>query len=183
MELQLKHLAPYLPYQLKVELLNFPIGKNIRTLELDCGHDFHFYLQKNWVRPHLHPLSDLTKEIEVNGEKFVPLLVLASLVDDRASWLDTKEDGSVLVGIDYAPRCGCSYDCSCGGDYCIIFEYSKELQGLTSFTCTDGDYDNIIGADEYANFEIREKLFEWHFDVHNLIASDLAIDIKYLNQK
>lgn len=73
MKLELKHLAPYLPYGLKMKLLNFPFDGHIRILELDCGHDFHFYLQNNYVRPFLRPLSDLTKEIEVNGERFVPI--------------------------------------------------------------------------------------------------------------
>lgn len=71
-ELTIKELAPYLPYKLEMELLDFPLGKHIRTLELDCGHDFHFYLQQNKVKPLLHPLSSLTKEIEHNGERFVP---------------------------------------------------------------------------------------------------------------
>lgn len=72
MKLELKHLAPYLPYKLKMEFLDFPLGKHYRLLELDCGHDFHFYFSQNKVRPILRPLSDLNKEIEVNGEKFVP---------------------------------------------------------------------------------------------------------------
>ena len=72
MKLELKHLAPYLPYKLQMELLFFPLGRHIRTLELDCGHDFHFYLENNYVRPILRPLSDLTKEIEHNGKKFIP---------------------------------------------------------------------------------------------------------------
>lgn len=65
-ELTLEHLAPYLPYGLKMKLLNFPIGDGIRTLELDCGHDFNFYLSNNYVRPILRTLSDLDKEIPWN---------------------------------------------------------------------------------------------------------------------
>ena len=72
MKLELKHLAPYLPYGLKMELLDYPLGKHIRTLELDCGHDFNYYLEQDKVRPILRPLSDLTKEIEVDGDKFIP---------------------------------------------------------------------------------------------------------------
>lgn len=73
-KLELKHLAAYLPYGLKMEILDFPTGrKHYRKLKLDLGHDFNYYLQQNKVRPILRPLSDITKEIEVNGEKFVPL--------------------------------------------------------------------------------------------------------------
>lgn len=62
MKLEIKHLAPYLPYQLKMQLLDFPLGKHLRTLELDCGHDFHFYLKKNKVRPIIRPLWTITKQ-------------------------------------------------------------------------------------------------------------------------
>lgn len=92
MKLELKHLAPYLPYGLKMKLLNFPFDGHIRILELDCGHDFHFYLQNNYVRPFLRPLSDLTKEIEVNGKKFVPTKHLEKLflMEGLLEWKTTE---------------------------------------------------------------------------------------------
>ncbi len=87
-KLELKHIVGYLPYGLKMELLGFPftqaLGKHYRTLELDCGHDFRFYLNENRVRPVLRPLSDLTKEIEVNGEKFVPTDILKWNTQNRS---------------------------------------------------------------------------------------------------
>lgn len=80
MKLELKHLAGYLPYELnalcvrtneirKVTLLHFTY--DLKTV----GHNHLIYegllLEKH--KPILCPLSDLTKEIEVNGEKFVPI--------------------------------------------------------------------------------------------------------------
>lgn len=73
-KLKLKHLAPYLPYKLKgnyevsevVPSAKFELrNKELRTDNVD------FFL--NYAKPILRPLSDLTKEIEVNGEKFVPI--------------------------------------------------------------------------------------------------------------
>jgi hypothetical protein len=84
--LQLKHLAPYLPYELKVLFEYRPSFKCdpnyfktelLRPLNLSCVCDKTYSVIS--AKPILRPLSDLTKEIEVNGEKFVPLDVLADL--------------------------------------------------------------------------------------------------------
>lgn len=76
MELELKHLAPYLPYDLMFyyEALDgtpaLPWKLTSNTIEGAV-----FYQNK----PILRPLSDLTKEIEVNGKKFIPLEVVLSI--------------------------------------------------------------------------------------------------------
>ncbi len=75
MKLELKHLAPYLPYGLNLKI-NTPFGTTDRKFEIDCGHDFNLHLSECNIKPILRPLSDLTKEIEVNGEKFVPYEML-----------------------------------------------------------------------------------------------------------
>lgn len=66
-ELKLEHLAPYLPYGLKVSVNE---GK----------------LQ---YRPILRPLSDLTKEIDHNGERFVPQSKMSHL---DLEWLITSKN-------------------------------------------------------------------------------------------
>jgi len=75
-KLTLEHLAPYLPYGLKCDI--FFAQQNMgscvwRVRKLDS-----YYLDKlknnlEFIQPILRPLSDLTKEIEVDGEKFVPM--------------------------------------------------------------------------------------------------------------
>lgn len=62
--LELKHLAPYLPYDLECKSDNGNVGK-LDSLNTEVD-DF------TGMKPILHPLSDLTKEMEYNGEKFVP---------------------------------------------------------------------------------------------------------------
>lgn len=75
MKLQLKHLAGYLPYglelwhnQWKEILIMDCAGSNCDTLSIEDVNEY--------AKPILRPLSDLTKEIEVNGEKFIPKDVL-----------------------------------------------------------------------------------------------------------
>jgi hypothetical protein len=79
MEIELKHLSGYLPYGLKAlntSMYNngFRLKHSVKTLvlipsNLEIGlKDIDGIKEK----PILHPLSDLTKEIEVNGERFVP---------------------------------------------------------------------------------------------------------------
>ena len=81
--LTINYLAPYLPYKLKYQLYgNFPIEKGIDNWIYDIREisPFDFTLKKvlknKTCKPILHPLSDLTKEIEVNGERFVPVEIL-----------------------------------------------------------------------------------------------------------
>jgi len=101
MELELKHLAPYLPYGFKlygasdiwemhslgIEEICIANGLHIQTLSFnDCLSDYS---------PILHPLSDLTKEIEHNGERFVPMFELVSLNHKTLSHLNS--DGIITA--------------------------------------------------------------------------------------
>ena len=80
MGLELKHLAPYLPYKLQMRFE----GKGGRIITLETlgtsflgdtisGGNGGMWLKSCGFKPILRSLSDLTKEIEVNGEKFVPM--------------------------------------------------------------------------------------------------------------
>jgi len=58
-KLTLEHLAPYLPYglKLKISVMN-GLGAINRNFELDCGHDFNLHLSQGNIKPILKPLSD-----------------------------------------------------------------------------------------------------------------------------
>ncbi len=80
MKLELKHLAAYLPYGLKVLHTKKNMILIISGIYFETNKDEYFkYRLLNWehivlsneAKPILRPLSDLTKEIEVNGG-FVP---------------------------------------------------------------------------------------------------------------
>jgi hypothetical protein len=69
MKLELKNLASYLPYGLQI-IDHLP--KDTKFTMYGSNIDYCI----NYCKPILRPLSDLTKEIEVNGEKFVPMNIL-----------------------------------------------------------------------------------------------------------
>jgi hypothetical protein len=69
-KLELKDLVSYLPYNLK-SIDYFDGNKLIRDITL--FNVANFFDETTNAKPLLRPLSDLTKEIEHNGEKFVPI--------------------------------------------------------------------------------------------------------------
>lgn len=69
-KLELKHFAPYLPFSLECKDLTDEMNFTLDPLNIDEVSNDAKYL--NTIRLYLRPLSDLTKEIEVNGENFVP---------------------------------------------------------------------------------------------------------------
>jgi len=94
MKLELKHLAPYLPYQLKMvdeTMIHDELwycnkyDVVLYTSEYEVGYG-HYDYEALEHKPILRPLSDLTKEIEHNEEKFVPTDKLAiHLFDDTTA--------------------------------------------------------------------------------------------------
>lgn len=148
--MKIKHLAPYLPYDLKVV---FEADEHEHTLvglvnwsnEIMVLSPFNDYGRSNIknCKPILRPLSDLTKEIEHKGVKIIP--------------------------IDYF---------EIGDDYNYIVDYGQgnvKLIGLLK----DMAEHNFIQI-SYMNYGVIIKLFEWHFDVFGLIENGLAIDINEL---
>lgn len=175
-ELELKHLAGYLPYGLKwhlpltseryesilenecygiIELAwaienNYPNAEDylkmtfsqpnpfiaIEDNELFIGQmkcslgweEDDVYLKE--MKPILRPLSDLTKEIEVNGEKFVPYKKMH-----------------------------------------LVLSYVEEFLNEDLWIGQEWDFERV------------ELLMQWHFDIYGLIESGIAIDINALNRK
>lgn len=69
MKLELKHIVGYLPYDLRIK--NSTTEMPLTGAYLDELNDPLWGFDDTY-KPILRPLSDLTKEIEVNREKFVP---------------------------------------------------------------------------------------------------------------
>ena len=140
MKLELKHLAPYLPYGLKLKGkytgINWSmIGFNKHMIMVDSGN----YVGCDSVKPILRPKSDFNKYIKaLDGNEFLPELEIFK-----------------CTGVDT-----CIFDIMDGFELCI-----------------DPPVDSIyifLTFDQY--YGVCQKLFEWHFDVFNLIKKDLAID-------
>lgn len=133
MELELKHVVGYFPYKLKMrhdyEKAKHKGETKLRLWEMELNFiSASVLINKQDRKPILRPLSDLTKQIEVNGEKFVPREKLFS------------------------------------GRYSVLHNIQKVTTREMQIT----------------ELWVIEKLYEWHFDVHGLIESGLAIDINTL---
>ena len=161
-QLTIKHLAAYFPYGLKIlrpdnktilEMVGI-IGSSIVFHE-ESGDTFGFIGKHN--KPILRPLSDLTKEIEVNGEKFIPIMVLFGG--------ETYREYDFTIGIVEKPIIGKFIDISVKGlgDHCITFGLKNPLNN------------NLT----YHNWSL---LHEWNFDLYGLIPAGLAIDINTLER-
>ena len=79
MKLEIRYLAPYLPYGLNIkdvkhgsvfEALHFITTPN-QDFSLFKGN-FDQLINDKYLKPVLFPLSSLTKEITINGKTFVP---------------------------------------------------------------------------------------------------------------
>ena len=154
MELELKHIAPYLPYKLDVqenksgligEMLSLT-NDRLQIMVIDPNWGWRSFLQ---IKPILRPLRDLTIEIEHNGEKFIPI-----------DWF--KPDDSEM---------------SCN----FLQERDKELiEAILHISMYDiSVYEGNIDINLLPYF-VMEKLFEWHFDILGLIIEGLATDINTL---
>ena len=156
MELEIKHLAPYLPYGLKIKIRSHKPIMHAHFDGLIWGISISDVLKSTHnSKAILRPLSDLTKEIEVNGEKFVPIERLFEL----------------------------EYPANKGGKYHSYY-YFKETN-YTICSHYGSIYDMRVYTNSELIFKqkywIAQKLFEWHFDVFGLIEAGLAIDINTLN--
>lgn len=100
MSLELKHLAAYLPYGLMLSQYREDLNINAQSELVSLSADkMRVLLQRfpysedvayNEVKPILRPLSGLTKEIEHNGEKFIPF-----------NYLTEKEGNRMHIALNY----------------------------------------------------------------------------------
>lgn len=103
--------SAYLPYGVKAIIGNircniaYLSSKKIAIIRKDGMGEIEKYkweyLQENRIKLVLRPLSDLTKEIEHNGEKFVPLRVLNEYMplfgDVYEIYIDDNSDVRLLA--------------------------------------------------------------------------------------
>jgi len=102
-KLELKHLAPYLPYGLRIICIDHIGNEMIKDyptlLGIDCEKESLKVGSETWreldgYKPILHPLLDLTKKIEIDGNKFTPLKVLLN-----ACMKGGEQEQNMLKGI------------------------------------------------------------------------------------
>lgn len=176
-KLELNHIAGYLPYQLE-SLMNIfgdnetkviIVGANHSQLELEgIRQTITEFWDYQDVKPILRPLSGLTKEIEVNCEKFVPM--------ERLLDIHTGHSWSFS---DYL-------ECQSGKNEWWVKLKGEKPSYFFGYNSEKGFYylnqfsDNQIVRNQ---IELFQKLYEWHFDIHDLIGKGLAIDINTLKDE
>ena len=191
MALELKHIAPYLPYGLKgihdmpeYSILNQVV--EVESLNEECitfkGLGFSDYYfndneRENNFKPILRNLSELTKEIEHNGEKFVPMEEML-----RANKHEFKE-------LPLITKCETKIYERDNDTFCTIctIEYLNNDKSVSSFSYSS-QYRRFIDRNEtygkpYATpyqYDLFEMLYKWKFDIFGLIPQGLAIDVNTL---
>ena len=153
---KLKIYSAYLPYGLKLQyfddereiLHNDCKMVEFREDEMTIANNEYQYDVKFYdVKPILFSLEDLTKEITINGETFVPIVELANeFTDDSFNdyYLDKFFKTEIVLREKYS-------------------RYYFKIQFKN---------DKIVGFDnndtEPPQFDIFQKLLEWKFNIFNL---------------
>lgn len=122
------------------------------------------------VRLILRPLLDLTREIEHNGVKFVPIVELAKIEKmlEPISF-DLMQD--LLQGV----RGVCAKDRF--GNQWLMYDF-KGVFSMWHKPHKETEHKPTLLNNQ---LQLFQKLYEWHFDVYGLIERGNAIDINTLN--
>jgi len=174
MKLELKHIVPHLPYNVDT---NHGRLIGVRDWVEWSGVFKNKYGETNIpiknVKLILRPLSDLTKEIKVDGERFIPIVELArinlsSAIDDSSLEVIEIKSGNGYCYIDYV-------DGDFGMSYRFYYNYISKVFQV-------GEINPNKHKPMCRGLDLFQKLYEWHFDVENLIEHKLAIDINALEE-
>lgn len=154
--LEIKHLAPYLPYGLNWYIEGMQGPEIMTMIGLSNGHvifsqmdleimdslDLDEHSALNPHKPALRPLSDLTKEIEHNGKKYCVMSLWYSV--------PIKDEENYKL-------------------YGTIPDYWKTVI-------------NVMTRMKFIDYGFVKIMFEHHFDVFGLIDSGLALDINTIEK-
>ncbi len=160
-ELTKEHIVGYFPYELKIyslydgeEYYEETITELREKEVLTSLRNGYYY--KN-IKPILHPLSDLTKPMVHNGEKFVPIVKIYDCYE--------KDGGYKVINLSETKE-----------KYLVTFKWKEWIK--------TGDPEveiRRIFKDIKDNpYWIVQKLIEWKFDVFGLIEKGLAINVNTL---
>lgn len=183
MKLELKHLAPYLPYGLKV--LRSRINGNERhtvrgmsAYNIFTQSDGTSLISIKKIKPILRPLSDLTNAITHDGNTFIPLLELANsnyyIESNLSNKFDLFQKNNDSYYIAYSSKESINkYQFNVGtfdekgGDNNLYFRFYSH---------------NNRERNHYSDITNYQNMFRWHFDVFGLIDKGLAVDINTINK-
>jgi hypothetical protein len=183
-QLTIEDLAPYLPYGLMgvmhggvpCKLHSINVVKNNIWWSVDYDrmpYPRHRVEEPNRTEgiPILRPMSDLTNPIVVpgfnEGKEFVPIHELFQMA--YLSVFDHKFDGVFEGGSELSKHLALAAREDVLGK---IWHYGFTIELPNQFLFSaNGDHLTI------PNFTMHQMLYRWHFDINNLLARGLAIDI------
>jgi hypothetical protein len=162
-QLEIKHLAPYLPYGLMTDK-----GKLI-SIQNDCRNVINPILKFEVINDKYDITEQIIKYPEIEPSKYhyeaelitkvKPILRSISSLIGENCYIDLYEIKEVLAG--------------------------KTIDDGSLYVSDEGRayFDGVLKLDiPNLKYEFVEKLFEFHFDVFGLIERGLAIDINTLKQ-
>lgn len=161
---KIEYLAGYLPFKLKMQYIGqgrpFRGTKKVEELNIQ---NIELLMFSNHRKPILRPLSDTTKEIEVNGVKFVPIIKLTKIAHGYR-FIEHVIVSDNFMNVDYFKY----------GEH-FKFSISQGLKFINIYNNSENKYIPISNLSK-----LLQKLHEWHFDIYGLIEKGLAIDINTL---
>lgn len=172
MKLNITHLAPYLPYGLKVQYEKYPNQLEVMGINQYSKRNYTLYLQGDWgdgnngtstgrldlTNPLLLPMSSLYTEME---DGTVPIVELAKIHDKDF------EDYIVIDSTSLVPDMGHVDYITHDGIECRFGFYNSFQAGYINPTKHSFVRNEL---------DLFTYLFSHHFDVFSLIDNGLAID-------
>lgn len=176
MNKELKYLSNYLPYD--VEFTNkIPIGNTVQKFKLTPHHLIGSDWSKNKLI--LRPLSFLTKEIEINGIKIIPIIELAKIcfyVENLDGFI-TKENCILKTETKYGNKWSAKFNIPCSQDKYQTYEFWCFESGHSTL---EFRFNQFVHGREHGHalnhiIEMICKCYELHLDIDFLIQKEKAI--------
>jgi hypothetical protein len=194
MKLELKHIAPYLPYGLNVVFDNKISGilsgirPNLLTELIVMEElDNNTPIYKNWclddTKPVLKPLSDISNEIEVNGKKITPIIELAKINGFHYKFGEIVNENDTIVLYSKPVKHPTANSPLVKHFFEMDLDNCDFDWGFVFFDKDDKKEVETVFFPIRNQMELFNKLLEWNFDVLNLIPQGLAISYNELKEK
>lgn len=174
--LTIKEVAPYLPYNVGVEITRHVYPRRTVITILDISKLEYCESQIYSLKPLLRPLSQLTEEIEHNGERFVPIIELFKLRtqvtgDKIADYYIDNNTAILRLEAQHLDEY----------EFRAFFEIDLEPNEVMFSIATETWKDEVMIREDVNlcgnEMTMFEKLHEWHFDTANLLGRSLALPI------
>lgn len=190
-KLQLTHIAPYLPYGLKVKwgirVIKMNTGQGSSRHWIGISSLLKWYNSEMIEKPTilLRPLSDLVKPLP-SGE--IPFIKLFEMYN-RNEFSETpykKKECDKIISCDYvyyeflkSYECILKYAFETSNMGTLVYSFRYDPQ-LRRFLHRDETHERPLGVSH--QIDLFNFLFEHHFDVYGLCEKGLAIDINKINE-